>query len=425
MCDIYQYVSLCGGAKIDKSFPLRKFFLLFLPFINSHLVDITPFLYLCTKLTPPNMNIFDILISATPRIGDNATKTLIEKFGSAEAIFNAPRARLTEKEGLSPAAIDEILKRHEMPLAEHEIAYCNSHNITPIAATDHLYPTLLRDIHNPPHVIYTLGDTQILNHNLISIIGSRNVTHYGERACHKIVEQLAAKVDNLVIVSGLAHGVDSAAHRAALDIGIPTIAVLPAPLPRITPSTNTHLARNILEQGGLLLSELRSTTRIAKYLYLQRNRIITGLSQATLVVESKVAGGSMKSVAIAESQGRTILALPGRITDEMSEGCNDIIARQVASSITSGDDIVRLLGWEERCRYDASSPSSSQPLDDAMLNEVQRALLAHLPQGEGISLAQLGELSGLSIVELKATIVELEIYGFVVQVDAMHYERGV
>lgn len=368
-----------------------------------------------------------MMLAATPKLNDNIKAKLIDIYGSAEAIFNATPHSLSSKTELTQAGIDQIIGQVARAEADHEMQYCARRNIKMLAATDDEYPDLLRQISNPPHVLFVMGDTSILNKNLIAIVGSRQMTTYGEKCCMKIVNDLAARIDNLVIVSGLAYGVDGAAHRTAMNSGVPTIAVLPCHLPDVVPSGNMQIARQIIEQGSALISEMRSTMRSFKSSFLPRNRVIAGLSSASLIIESGMSGGARSTIERAAEYGRVAAAIPGRVSDELSQGCNALIARQIANSVSSADDLIKLLKWEERCRCDAGEVASRNENRESnivdSLDEKQRGVLSCFRLDEPLHISTLSELTLMGVGELKAALMELEIYGAVRSLPGSRYER--
>ncbi len=368
-----------------------------------------------------------MMLAATPKLNDNIKAKLIDIYGSAEAIFNATTQSLSSKTELTQVGIDQIIGQVARAEAQHEMQYCAQRNIKMLAATDDEYPTLLRQISNPPHVLFIMGDTSILNRNLVAIVGSRKMTTYGEKCCIKMVEDLAARVDNLVIVSGLAYGVDGAAHRTAMNCNVPTIAVLPCRLPDVIPSGNMQIARQIIEQGGALISEMRSTMRSFKSSFLPRNRIIAALSSASLIIESGASGGARSTIERAAEYGRVAAAIPGRVSDELSQGCNALIARHIAYSVSSSDELIKLLKWEDRCRCEAEAVASrNEDRDNSIidsLGEKQRGVLSCFRLDEPLHISALSELTLMGVGELKATLMELEIYGAVRSLPGSRYER--
>ena len=239
------------------------------------------------------MTIEDIALQMTPGIGVKGAVHLLECFGTAAQIFEATEAELIGHAELRPEPARQIVRHTGFSAAEKELKYCRKHNIAAIASTDPDYPALLREIPDYPHVIYVMGDPKILAARTLSIVGTREATPYGQTMCHKLVERLSERVPRLVVVSGLAFGIDAAAHRAALAAQIPTVAVLPCPLPGIMPTQHSALARDMLDHGGALVTELHSQTRQNGTAYTARNRIIAALSAGTWVVESPESGGSL------------------------------------------------------------------------------------------------------------------------------------
>ena len=200
------------------------------------------------------MTIEDIALQMTPGIGPKGAVHLLEQFGDARSVFAATAGELTGKAELRPDLVQQIVRRKGFSAAEKELAYCRRNGIAAIASTDPAYPPLLREIPDYPHVIYVRGNVEALSARCVSVVGTREATPYGQTACNRIVEGLAERVPGLCIVSGLAFGIDVAAHRTALAAGVPTVAVLANPLPGVTPAQHTEVARDILAHGGALVT---------------------------------------------------------------------------------------------------------------------------------------------------------------------------
>lgn len=292
------------------------------------------------------MEIEDIALAFTPGLGVKGCVHLLETFGSARGIFTATAEELTGKAELRPDIARSILARDGFGAAEKEMAHCRRHGITPVASTDENYPPLLREIPDYPHVIYVQGDPTALCGTMISMVGTRGRTSYGERMCRELVAGLAERVHGLCVVSGLAFGIDGDCHRAALACGAATVAVLANALPGVTPSAHASLAREILASGGALVTELHSRTRQNGSFFLARNRIIAALSAGTIVVESGSTGGSLVTAQYADSYDRTVMAVPGRATDTMSAGTNTLIRNRKAQLILTAADVIREMGWD-------------------------------------------------------------------------------
>lgn len=292
------------------------------------------------------MTIEDIALQMTPGIGVKGAVHLLGVFGSARDIFAAAPDELAGEAGLREEIAREIVRRRGFAAAEKELEHCRRNGIAAIASTDPEYPPLLREIPDYPHVLYIKGDTAALSARCLSMVGTRNATPYGQTMCNRLVEGLAAQVPGLCIVSGLAFGIDVAAHRAALAAGVPTVAVLANPLPEVTPAQHTAVARDILDHGGALVTELHSQTRQNGTAYIARNRIIAGLSAGCIVVESPDSGGSLVTAHCADDYDRSVMAVPGRATDRMSAGTNHLIRNRKAQLVLTADDIVRELMWD-------------------------------------------------------------------------------
>ena len=235
----------------------------------------------------------DIALTLTPGIGPKGAVHLLDVFGSAEAVFSASADELTEKARLRPELARAILQKKAFADAEREVKHCRKHGIEIIASTDAQYPVLLRETADYPHVLYVLGSPEALGKTTLTMVGTRRMTPYGQQMADRLIRELADRVPDTVIVSGLAFGIDTACHRAALAFGMPTVGIIASALPGITPAQHTAVARDMIEHGGAVVSELHSQTRQNGNFYHSRNRLLAGISGGTVVVESPAKGGSM------------------------------------------------------------------------------------------------------------------------------------
>ncbi|MFI3320093.1 MAG: DNA-processing protein DprA [Rikenellaceae bacterium] len=363
----------------------------------------------------------DIALSMTSGLGTQGAAHLLEIFSSAEKIFSASYDELVHFAQMSPQVAKNIVDKSAFRLAEGELKYCAKNRVVPIASTDAEFPELLREIGDYPSVIYVSGNIDILSGRSVSMVGTRKMSPYGERACNSIVEEMSSRVPNLVITSGLAFGVDGAAHRAALSFDVPTIAVLPTTLPSITPTHHASLARDIVDSGGALISELNSQTKNNGKLYIARNRIIAAMSGATILVESPESGGSMVTAKMAADYNRVVGAVPGRITDPMSRGCNMLIRNKVAMAVTRGEDIIRELMWD--CDSDVGERAKPQQTAKLELTRDEAGLLRCFREEEPLHVSQLVEVSGMQMGELAALLMGLELSGVVRMLPGNRYER--
>ena len=364
------------------------------------------------------MTIEDIALQMTPGIGVKGAVHLLGIFGDARGIFAAAPEELAMKAVLREDIIRNIVHRKGFAAAEKELGYCRRNSIAAIASTDPEFPVLLREIPDYPHVLYLKGNAAALSARCVAMVGTRRATPYGQTMCNRLVEGLAAQVPELCIVSGLAFGIDVAAHRAALAAGVRTVAVLANPLPGVMPAQHTAVARDILDHGGALVTELHSQTRQNGTAYLARNRIIAGLGAGCVVVESPDSGGSLATAHCADGYDRSVMAVPGRATDGMSSGTNHLIRNRKALLIRSADDIAEELQWEFALSRDEKTASAPTPELTAEEREVL-SLLGDEPR----TLAELIAASGRDYAALSVLLMGLELSQAVRQLPGNRYER--
>lgn len=363
------------------------------------------------------MRVEDIALTFVPQLGVRGVVHLVEEFGSAAAVFNASAGELRQRAALREDIVQSILSHTGFAEAERELAYCQRHNITPLASTDSEYPALLRDIDDYPHILYLRGSAEALRRRAVAFVGTRKMSSYGERMCNELIRTLAEILPDVVIVSGLAYGIDGAAHRAALAAGVTTAGVIANPLPNITPTVNERMAAEIVERGGAVVTELNSQTKQNGRYFIPRNRIIAALSAGVVVVESPEAGGSLSTAAFADGYGRSVMALPGRVTDENSRGCNTLIRNRKAQAILSGRDIISELLWELEVEETATNRQKKQPL-----TADEERLLAHF-DNEPIHIDTLLERSGMSSGEVSLHLMTLELSGAIRPLRGGMYEK--
>ncbi len=364
------------------------------------------------------MIVDDIALTLTPGLGPRGIVHLIEVFGSAERIFAASRAELMQRAELREAVAEAILARVGYAPAEREVAYCRRNGIVAVAATDEAYPALLRDVVDPPHVIYVMGHVEALRKRCVSVVGTRRVSSYGQLQCVEFVRAMSKITPDVAIVSGLAFGVDSEAHRAALQCGVPTVAVLANPLPGVTPAQHSNLARDIINRGGAIISEYHSQVKQRGTLYTARNRIIAALSEVTLLVESPISGGSMVTAKLAADYDRLVMAMPGRVSDTNSQGCNLLIANRKALLYYSAEQMARELMWDVESPSDRAVIESNS--DDDMTAD-QRGLMGCFRSSDPLSISDLVTITSLDVATVSAMLLELELMGHVRMVAGNRY----
>jgi DNA processing protein len=291
------------------------------------------------------MLLYQIALTLVPGIGDILGKKLVLTAGSAEAVFKEPARALRKIHRSAGLPLEGLRSKEILLRAEREIAFIRRGRITPLFFTDPGYPKLLRNCIDSPVMVYFRGNVPLNDRKTIGIVGTRNATDYGKAVCRKLVEGL--KETDVTVVSGLAYGIDSCAHRAALDNAVPTIGVLGHGLDRIYPPVHRSIAEKMTAGGGLL-TDFLSGTRPDRENFPRRNRIIAGMCDAVVVVEAATRGGALITAEIANSYNRDVFAVPGRLGDPYSEGTNFLILSNKAGLIQSADDIAVFMGWKKR-----------------------------------------------------------------------------
>lgn len=364
------------------------------------------------------MTLEDLALIFVRGIGSRGAAHLVDHFGSAEEVYAASRAALIDDAGLRPELAERIVGGEGLREATAEAQYCRRHDIRIISATDNEYPIPLRETPDRPHVLFVKGNVDALSMRTLSVVGTREISPSGKDVTNRLIGDLATALDDLCIVSGMAYGVDGAAHRAALAHGITTVGVVASVLPEITPAPHRAIAEDILRSGGAIVSELHSQTKQNGNLFIARNRIIAALSMGLLIVESPATGGSLATAEMADSYGRMVMAVPGRLTDSTSFGSNNLIRSGKARLILTANDIMDDLGWE------ATSQVEPQVEDnDDSLTPPQRTIISAFNTATTLDLDGLITATGLTMGELAMELMELELMGRVRTLPGKRYER--
>lgn len=276
-------------------------------------------------------------------VGDIVAKRLINHLGSAEAVFKAKKSQITAIEGIGDVVYNSLKKADTFKLAEAEMKFIADNGITPLYYQDKGYPDRLKHCIDGPVVLFASGNIDLENRKTISIVGTRQMTSYGSDFCCKLIEDLAPL--NPVIISGFAYGVDIHAHAVAMEMGLQTIGVVAHGLNQVYPKVHKKYVSKMEENGGFM-TEFWSTSNPDKENFVKRNRIVAGLSEATIIIESADKGGSLITANIANDYNRDVFAVPGRVTDKYSMGCNNLIKSQRANVLTTAADLVYMLNWQ-------------------------------------------------------------------------------
>ncbi len=336
---------------------------------------------------------------------------LVELTGDVSVFFTLSQRELTELTGWDSSLFSEVERGKALKDAQSEVAFIRKNNITPLFFTDEDYPQRLLECDDAPLMLYYKGNASLQPPHVVSVVGTRHATPYGRSFVESFVRDLADSCPDTLIVSGLAYGIDVTAHRAALRCGLPTVGVLAHGLNTIYPAQHRNTAIEMLQCGGLL-TEYTSQQVTHKGFFLARNRIVAGVADAVVVVESGVKGGSLFTATIAGDYHRDVFALPGRVGDISSMGCNNLIRSNRAALLTCADDLIDAMGWA--CRRTTPVQSTLTVTDDSTLTHEEQQVMNFLTEhGEGQINSMAIELN-TPIATLSATLVELEFKGRVI-----------
>lgn len=358
-----------------------------------------------------HLRLLGIALSFIPGMNARFVRHMDECGVSLEEFFSLSKMELAGRLGMKQEPqLDKMVRDEALFKASKEADFMARHDIVSLSLTDEDYPTRLADIDKAPVTLYKLGHASLDAPEMISIVGTRHATSYGTRYVASLVEDLAAYFPSLTVVSGLALGIDSSAHSAALMANLPTVAVVAHGLNTIYPSQNRELARQIIKSGGAVISEYPSGTAPFRGRFLERNRIVATMTDAVLVAESAEKGGAMSTAAVASSYGRELFALPGRLGDEMSAGCNRLIRSQKAMMAGTAADIISMLGWKPKILGNVIKQRDLFPELTGKEKTIYDCLRF---SQEPMPVDAVREKTGLPIHELMAMLGEMEFDGIV------------
>lgn len=310
--------------------------------------------------------IFTLALQHVPKIGATTAKKLIAHCGTAEAVLKEKKGNLLKIDGIGTVTIEGLFDRHHIEAAENELRFIKENGLGYSYFTNPDYPERLKHCIDSPILLFNSGNIKLENKRLISIVGARKITTNGIAFCEKLVEELA--IYNPVIVSGFAYGTDITAHKAALKHNLQTVGCLAHGLNQIYPKVHKKYMGDVEKNGGFF-TDFWSTDVFDRTNFLKRNRIIAGLTEATIVIESAEKGGSLVTADIANSYNRDVFAVPGRTTDSQSIGCNNLIKANNAHLLSHPLDVPYILNWE---------------LEDRQKPSVQKQLFVELEPDEKI-----------------------------------------
>lgn len=353
--------------------------------------------------------IYQLGLTMINGIGNILARHLLETLGDEEAIFREKNGPLERVPGITRQLAAEIKRAEVLLRAEKELDFIEKNHIRTYFLTDKQYPQRLKECPDAPVLFYFKGNADLSARRIVSLVGTRQATDYGKCQTERLIADLAVSFPDLLVVSGLAYGIDICAHRAALRAGLPTVGVLAHGLDRIYPPAHRSTAVEMLEAGGLL-TDFPAGTNPDRPNFVRRNRIVAGLADATVVVESAEKGGSLVTADLAFSYGRDVFSFPGRVYDTHSRGCHLLIRQNKAGLITSADDLISAMRWDVG-RMEAPLTRQTRLVfpDEGPEGEV----VAWLEKEEEVQIDRLAAALKMPVQQMSALLFTMEMKGLV------------
>ncbi|MBE9481937.1 MAG: DNA-protecting protein DprA [Bacteroidetes bacterium] len=351
------------------------------------------------------MLLYQIGITLIPGVGDIVGKKLIAYCGSVEAVFKEKKKLLLKIPGIGKSTVNSVINQKILERAEEEIRFIEKYKIDTLFYLDDKYPYRLKQCEDSPMLLFYKGTADLNAPKIISIVGTRKASEYGKEICSSLIKGLIEQ--NILIVSGLAYGIDTCAHKTSLESNLKTVGVLAHGLDKVYPQLNKSLAEKMLNNGGLLTEFLSKTTPDREN-FPKRNRIIAGLSDAVIVIESAIRGGALITADIANSYNRDVFAVPGRLYDKYSQGCNNLIKTNRAALVQSAEDIKYIMGWE----ITKKKPKKQQRLF-IKLSPEEETIVNILKEKQELGIDKISSLSKLSASKVASALLNLEFEGII------------
>ena len=363
-----------------------------------------------------NELLYQLALTLVPNIGDVQAKILIQHFGEASAIFKAKEPELDKIENIGVVRAKSIKGFDDFHLAEKELEFIQKYKIKTFFLTDKDYPQRLLNCYDSPTLLFYKGSADLNASKIVAIVGTRTNTEYGKQFTEKLVKDLSEQ--NITVVSGLAFGIDAYAHKAAIKNNLPTIGVVGHGLDKIYPSEHAGLAKDMIKNGGGVLSEFFSGTKPDKHNFPLRNRIVAGLSDTTVLIETTIKGGSMITAQLADAYNRDVFALPGRVNDTKSCGCNHLIKHNKAILLSDANDLLEVMGWKEKTK----TKTKKQRELFIELSAEEKHIVNLLQQKEAVHIDEINLAGGLSSSTIAAAILNLELQNIVTSLPGKMYK---
>ena len=362
--------------------------------------------------------IYRIAFASVRSMGYDLAQKILDVIPSEKDFFSISEKEMQNLLQTKVKLTEYAYRQELIEKAQKEAEFVTKNNITITYYTDSKYPQRLSHTHDAPILLYSKGDCNLNSSKVISIVGTRHATAYGKNFCEKFIEDIKSSIDDVVIVSGLAYGIDIYAHRAAVEQKIPTVAVLAHGLNTIYPTTHRKDAIDIINSNGALITDYTSVDKIHPGNFVARNRIVAGLADCTLVVESADKGGSLITAGIASSYNRDVFALPGRANDIYSKGCNKLIRSNSASLITSAHDLISAMRWDT---LDTNSNTKQLSIFQEIEPEEQR-IIDYLQHNNETHINILCNALSMPMSQLMSSLIELEFKGLVQSLPGAKYQ---
>lgn len=353
--------------------------------------------------------LYQIALTQITGVGDIIARKLLQIIGDEEAIFKSNRKSLINT-GISSKIADEILNTKVLERAEKELNFVEKNKISTYFISDKDYPHRLKDCSDAPILLYFKGNVNFNTEKVISIVGTRKSTNYGNSFCDSFLKDISSTFPDTLIVSGLAYGIDIQAHRSALKYNLPTVGVLAHGLDRIYPSVHRQTAKEMVHNGGLL-SDFPSETEPDRFNFVKRNRIVAGIADAVIVVESDERGGSLITAEIANSYCKDIFAIPGRMNDKYSQGCNKLISSHKADLFQSTEYFLQQMGWDNESIKKKKSPRQQELF--ITLTSEEQAIVDSLTTNESLHIDTLARELNTPAYSLFSILLDMEMKGII------------
>lgn len=361
-----------------------------------------------------------IALSMLPGMDVRLADKLLSVFDTPLDVLQATEAEIKGSTTVPRSLVSSQTRYQALENARKEVDFITEKNITPRWYRDSDYPERLLKAEKAPVMTYTVGGTDLNNTRMVGIVGTRHATAYGTNFTERLVTDLAECVDDIATVSGLAYGIDIAAHKASIAVAIPTIAVVGHGLNRIYPAVHRDIAGRMVRNGGMILTDYRHDAAISPYNFLARNRLVAALCDALVVVESGEQGGALATARLAAKCGTPVFALPGRVTDNYSIGCNKLLANGIARCIQSADDLIKTLGWP--LKASASNPAERRADIVSTLTDDERTLLRQIMLTQGCDNDTLSAATGMPASKVMTVMIGLEMRGIVAMEPGNRYQ---